>query len=253
MNTPYEFGPGKLYFRPAGESAAAWQSFGDLSALSLSAAPLAGGRSENWSGNRGRLPGQPLAGTLSLSAVLHRLTSASLAELVSGAVAEQAGGAVSSYMLPPVAPGVEVRLPHLCVSDVVVTDSAATPATIAPEHYTVHGAFGAVEFVSLPEPAPTQPLHVAYAHLAAHQVDLLTQAPRLLELRYEGINIAAGNAPFVLEIWQVEIARLKDLVLLDSQRRLPGVPLSGEVLLDTSRAQPGMLGGFGRFTQAVIG
>lgn len=253
MYTPYEFGSGKLYFRPAGEAAAAWQSFGDLSALSLSAAPLAGGRSENWSGNRGRLPGQPLAGTLSLSVVLHRLTSASLAELVSGAVDEQASGAVSNYTLPHVAPGVEVRLPHLCVADVVVTDSASTPATIAPEHYTVQGAWGAIEIVSLPEPAPTQPLHVAYSHLAAHQVGLLTQAPRLLELRYEGVNIAAGNAPFVLELWRVEIARLKDLVLLDSQRRLAGVPLSGDVLLDTSRAQPGMLGGFGRFTQAVIG
>lgn len=254
MNQPYDFGPGKLFFRPCDDDSAAWQPFGDLTSLSLSAAPLTGGRTENWSGNRGRLPGQPLAGTLALSAVLHALHPVSLAELVGGVVTEQAAGGVADYPLPPVAPGGEVRLPHLGVSDLVITDSAPAPMTIAPEHYALNGPFGAIAFASLPDaPAPMQPLRAAYAHLASHQVGLLEAAPRPLALRYECINLAAGNAPMVMELWRVEIARLKDLVLVDAGRALRGVPLSGDVLLDTTRAQPGMLGGFGRLTQAVMG
>lgn len=253
MNQPYDFGPGKLFFRPCDDAAASWQAFGDLSSLSLSAAPLAGGRTENWSGNRGRLPGQPLAGTLALSAVLHALNPASLAELVGGVVAEQPGGSVVDYPLPPVAPGADIRLPHLGVSGLVITDSAVAPATIAPEHYALDGAFGAIAFASLPDaPAPTQPLRAAYAYQASHQVGLLEAAPRPLALRYECINYAAGNAPLVLELWRVEIARLKDLVLVDQGRALRGVPLSGDVLLDTTRARPGMLGDFGQLSQAVI-
>lgn len=252
MNHPYDFGPGKLFFRPCDDDSAAWASFGDLTSLSLSAAPLAGGRTESWSGNRGRLPGQPLAGTLALSAVLHALNPVSLAELVGGVVAEQAAGSVVDYALPPVVPGSEVRLPDLGVSGLVITDSAAAPVTIAPEHYALNGAFGAIVFTSLPEaPAPTQPLRAAYAHQASQRVGLLEAAPRPLALRYECINYAAGNAALVLELWRVEIARLKDLVLVDQGRALRGVPLSGDVLLDTTRAQPGLLGGFGQVSQVV--
>lgn len=252
MSAPYEFGPGKLYFRPHNAQFEQWQPFGDLAALSLSAAPAQPGRTENWSGNRGRLPGQPMVGVLALSGTLQSLSPVSLAELVSGTASEQAAGYEADYVLPTVAPGSVLRLPHLAVSNLVITDSAATPVTLSTHHYTLQAAFGTLAFSDLVA-GLTQPLHAAFGYAAAHQVGFLTRPPELLELRYEGINFAAGNAPFVLELYRVELARLKDLALVVAGQGLTAVPLAGEVCWDASRTAPGSLGGFGRLMQAVMG
>lgn len=252
MSQPYQFGLGKLYFRPADDVGAAWQSFGDLSSLLLSAAPLAGGRTENWSGNRGRLPGQQQVGSLSVAAVAHALHPEALAELTSGDLFEHAAGAVVGYVLPSVGPGSNVRLPHLGVSDLVMTDGVS--ATIEPAHYDLDSAFGSLEIVSLPaSPVPTPPLRVSYRHAASRSVGLLERDARPLELRYEGVNLAAANAPVVLELWRVELDRLKEMPLVEGGAVMRGVPISGDVLLDTARTQPGMRGGFGRITQGVTG
>lgn len=252
MNAPYDFGPGKLYFRARNAAEyAPWQPFGDLAALSLSAAPAQAGRTENWSGNRGRLPGQPMVGALALTGLLQSLTPASLALLVSGSVDEQPAGYEPDYVLPAVAAGSVVRLPHLAVAGVEITDSAAPPVRLSADHYALQPAFGVVVF-SDQVAGLTQPLHAAYEYDASHEVGLLTRAPELLSLRYEGINFAADNAPFVLELYQVELARLKDLALVSAGQGLTNVPLAGEVCWDAARAAPGQLGGFGRLVQAVM-
>lgn len=61
-----------------------------------------------------------------------------------------------------------------------------------------------------------------------------------------------GNAPFVLELYQVELARLRDLALVSAGQGLTNVPLAGEVCWDASRVVPGELGGFGRLVQAAM-
>jgi len=252
MNTPYDFGPGKLYFRAHNTAAAdPWQPFGDLTALSLSAAPVQAGRTENWSGNRGRLPGQPMVGALSLSGLLQSLHPGSLAELVGGSVTEQAAGVVPDLVLAEVAAGSVLRLPHLSVQGVEITDSADPPVTLSSDHYALQPEFGILAFTD-PLAGLTPPLHVAYEYDAAYEVGFLTRAPERLALRYEGINFAAGNAPFVLELYQVELARLRDLALVSAGQGLTNVPLAGEVCWDASRVVPGELGGFGRLVQAAM-
>lgn len=252
MFTPYDFGFGKLFFRPHGAASASWQSFGDLTELSLSAAPAQPGRSENWSGNRGRMPGQPQVGTLSLSGRVHALDPVSLALLAGGSVDAQAGGHEPDYVLPAVTAGSVVRLPRLAVSNVVLTDSAAVPVTLSAQHYALQAEFGSLAFTAQVA-SLTLPLHAAYDYAAAHEVGLLTRAPELLELRYEGINFAGGNAPFVLELYKVELARLKDLSLVSAGQGLTNVPLVGEVCFSPERVLPGQLGGFGRLLQAQAG
>lgn len=252
MFTPYEFGFGKLYFRPHGAPVTPWQFFGDLSELSLSAAPLQAGRTENWSGNRGRMPGQSPVGALALSGRAQSLNPASFALLASGGVDVHAAGHEPDYLLPAVAAGSVVRLPHLAVSNVVLTDSAAVPVTLSAQHYALQAEFGAIAFTAQVA-SLTLPLHAAYDYAAAHEVGLLTRAPELLELRYEGINFAGGSAPFVLELYKVELARLKDLSLATAGQGLTSVPLVGEACLDAARAVPGQLGGFGRLIQAQAG
>lgn len=252
MNAPYDFGPGKLYFRARNAAEyAPWQPFGDLAALSLSVASAQAGRTENWSGNRGRLPGQPMVGALALTGLLQSLTPASLALLVSGSVDEQPAGYEPDYVLPAVAAGSVERLPHLAVQGLVITDSGAPPVTLSTQHYALDGEFGILAFTDQVA-GLTQPLHVAFGYAASHEVGLLTRAPELLSLRYEGINFAADNAPFVLELYQVELARLKDLALVSAGQGLTSVPLAGEVCWDAARAAPGQLGGFGRLVQAVM-
>lgn len=251
MATEYYFyGQGKLWSRRLDQSNAKWRWWGDVSACELALEVEQLEHRESYSGQKGLTRRFPTAKGLTVNATLHKLDTLGLQELLWGAASTIASGAVVNEPLGTVAAGDTLKLEFPGVSSLVVTDSAGSPATIAGTHYVLDPAFGSVEFNTLPtSPAPTQPLKASYSHAVAQQVNIFTQAQPIIQFRYEGVNLAEGNAPVIVELYKLSTDPLQQLALINNDTSLAGVPLTAGVLLDTSKSATGSLGQFGRILQ----
>ncbi|MFU4385815.1 hypothetical protein ACM725_30260, partial [Pseudomonas aeruginosa] len=142
-------------------------------------------------------------------------------------------------------------LANFGVSELVITDSASSPAPLDPQYYALRadGAYGEVQLLGLPTPAPTQPFKAAYEYAATKQVGMFTAPQPTVALRYKGINLAEGGAPVIVELYKVATDPLQELALISDGNTVAGMQISGGILLDTSKPDTGDLGRFGRIIQ----
>jgi hypothetical protein len=56
--------------------------------------------------------------------------------------------------------------------------------------------------------------------------------PKEMQLRYEGINLAEGNAPVIAEFYKISTAPLQELALITSGNELAGMAYEAECLAD---------------------
>ncbi|VFR54785.1 Phage protein [plant metagenome] len=249
----YYFGQGRLLSRPAGTAGrGGWRWWGDVSALTWAPTSETVRHRESYSGQKGTVRKFNFLNECPINGTLHQLDAVNLATLLNGTVTTIAGGSVAGESLGSVAVGDLFRLDHPGVSALVITDSAGTPTTVysqaAPNaNFDVDPRFGALECLALPTPAPTMPLLAAYTYAAAKQVAFLNAVPPTLALRYEGINLAEGGAPVVVEWYRVSSSLLQQWALITSGTDVAGTEFSLEALLDSSKSPAGALGQFGRF------
>ena len=243
----YYYGEGKVWSRAAGGK---WRWWGDVSALSLAVEIEKAEHIESHSGQKGLARSFAVGKAVTLNATLHQIDTTAIAEGLYGAVSAIAAGTVTDEGLGTVAAGDTIKLAFGAVSDVVITDSTGSPATIDPSHYDLDARFGSIEFLTLPTgPAPTQPLKATYDHAAGSQANFLTQAAKSVEFRYEGVNLAEENAPVIVALYKVSSEPFQELALITDGNDVAGTPLTSAVLIDTSKSASGSLGQFGRFVQ----
>ena len=157
----------------------------------------------------------------------------------SGLTAEPIGGAIPTV-------GDRYFLAHPKVASLVVTDSAATPATLtAGTHYTADMDFGAVQF--LDTTGFTAPFKAAYSYGIATEIGIFTQALPERTLRLEGINTAQGNAKVLVELYRVAFDPLKEISFISDEYNK--FELEGSLLADTTKPYDAVLGQFGRIVQ----
>jgi hypothetical protein len=250
----YYFGQGKVFSRAYGVAGAKWRWWGDVSALTIASQVEKLTHLESYSGNRGIVRDIAISKAMTLNATLHQVDTSSLAEMLYGTATDITAGTVTNEDLGTVAVGDIIKLDYGGVSSLVITDSTeGTPATIAASHYALDARFGSVEFTSLPSgPAPTMPLKAAYSQAGGKQVNFLTQAQPIIELRFEGINLAEGNAPVILELYKVGTDPLQELALITEGNALAGVAVACSVQIDSAKPAGGSLGQFGRFIQVTM-
>lgn len=245
----YHYGQGKVYLLErlsgGGRGPRVW--IGDVSELTGSITEESFTHQESYSGKKASVRKLFLSKTMEWSATMHELSAANIARFTDGTVVTTAAGTVTGEGLGTVEVGDELKLENWGVSNVVITDSAApTPATIDAEHYEVD-AFGNVTFNSLPtSPAPTMPLLAAYSHEAANQVAFLNAPRKEYALIYEGINLAEGEKPVVLELYKVAPSMLQTLSMITNGNQLASAPITIEALLDSAMSATGSLGQYGR-------
>jgi len=143
--------------------------------------------------------------------------------------------------------GDRVSLKYPKVSTVVITDSAATPATLDPAKYDVDADFGTITFKDIT--GVTQPLKAAYTHAALASVSMFTKQLEDIFIRYEGINLGEDGVPVVLELYKVNPEPLKDFALITD--KFADMAISSSVLIDSSKPADGELGQFGRIIQVA--
>lgn len=247
----YYFGQGKVYSRVKGSGSGAWRWWGDVSELTLSATENVLRHQEHYSGNMKTVRSIRISGETTLTATLFQIDNQNLAQIVRGTITDIPAGTVASETLGTVAAGDIFLLENgFNVSNLEITDSAGAPVTIDPAHYDLDARTGRIEFLNLPTTAPTMPLKASYEYAGASGVVLFNSTVQDIEVRYEGVNLAEGGAPVIVELYRVSPGALQSLSLIASDTSaLASMPWTADVLADTSKPSTGALGQVGRFLQ----
>lgn len=155
-----------------------------------------------------------------------------------------AAGTVTGEAFPPnLAANDVVALDRGTISQLVVTDSNATPVTLAANtHYRIESArAGLVRLLDLA--TFTLPLRAAYRHGARTSVAMLTTPAPERFLFLDGVN-AIDNAPVQVRLYRVQFNPVSNLGLIHES--FGQFELSASVLFDAEAAADPVLGGFGR-------
>jgi len=252
----YYYGQGKVKLAIINDDGSfePWRWVMDVSALAGALKEDTVSHRESYGGKKGKVREFGISPDMTLSATLHSLNSDNLALFTQGTATSTAAGTVTGETLADgLVVGDTVNLAQINVSDLVITDSAGTPVTLDPANYNLEALYGSLEILSLPDsPAPTQPFKAAYSYGASEQVSFLSKTKRPnVALRYEGVNLAEGGAPVVMELYKLSPGLLNELALITSGNDVAGMQVSLSALLDTSKSASGALGQYGRIIQAV--
>ena len=179
---------------------------------------------------------------------IEEFTKENLALALYGNFVTGAAGTVTGEPLGGVAPVIGDRyfLAHPKVSALVVTDSAATPATLAlGTNYTAETDFGALQFLEVT--GFTAPFKASYGFGVATEIGIFTQPLPERYLRLEGLNTAQGNAKVLVELYRVAFDPLKEISFISDEYNK--FEMEGSLLADASKPFDAALGQFGRIVQ----
>jgi hypothetical protein len=183
-----------------------------------------------------------------ITLAIEEFTKENLALALYGTHVTTTGGSVTDEPVGGTTPMVGDRyfLAHPKVSDLVVKDSAATPATLAlGTQYTADTDFGALQFLDTTGLVP--PFKASYAFGDVSEIGIFTQPLPERFLRLEGFNTAQGNARVLVELYRVAFDPLKELALISNEYNK--FELEGSLLADSTKPYDTELGQFGRIVQ----
>lgn len=227
-----------------------WEWVGDVSALAVGMEEEKAEHKESYSGKKAKVREFNIGNDMTLSATFHSYHSDNIARFTRGTVTEESSSTVTGESLGTVEVGDEISLVYPGVSSLIIEDSEGSPVTIAETHYELESNFGNILFNSLPDtPAPTMPLVANYTYADHEQVSFLSADQKQYALRYEGINLAEGGAPVIVELYKLSPGLLSELALITDGNEVAGMDVEGAVLLDTRKSAAGALGQFGRIIQ----
>lgn len=240
----YYYGQGRLFSRVRGTSA--WQWWGDVSALQFGGSEELATHKESFSGQRAVVRKFSIGGERTISGTLHQMDTDTLARLLRGKVSTIEEGEAQEEQLGSAQVGQSLKLaaPYN-VSNVIIKHDGTTLREGV--DYDLRAAWGSIELRSATYAG--KPLTAQYDYQGARQVAFFADSPQELELRYEGVNLAQGHAPVIVEFYKVSTQPLKSLSLITGGSELAGIEFEAEALLDASRPVSGALGQFGRFVQ----
>jgi hypothetical protein len=255
MSETYYYGQGRvsLALRDASTGAVgAYAWIGDVSAFTLKYTSDKVEHKESYSGQRGLVRSFPVGASMEIDMTLHQFDSTNLARILRSTVQSTSTGTATAEALgdTDTAVGDVLYLAHPGVSDVVVTDSTGTPLTLtAGTDYDLDANFGRVTIKNVT--GYVLPLKVAYSYKANSAVGMLTQGQSNYALKYEGLNLAEGNAPVIVDIFKLAPDIVQQLDLITSGNDVAPLSVTGAGLLDSSKSSSGVLGQFGSITQVA--
>lgn len=177
-----------------------------------------------------------------ISLTLDEYTLDNLALALYGQVVTKAAGTVTAEPLPTgLLAGNRVQLANPKVSDVVLTDSATTPATVTPTtNYTVDADPGHILIVD--PGAFVQPFKAAYGYAASKKMGAFVIAPPERMIILEGVNTADSNRRVRITVFRVLLDPASDIDFLNDD--FASLPMKGSALVDETRSSADPLGQF---------
>lgn len=223
-----------------------FQFIGDVSALSVKLTVDKVTHNESVSGQMAQTVSFPTKKTATVDLTVNQIDSDNLAIALFGTKVTTAEGTVTGEAVAGLTNvGDEFYLANQAVSDLVLTDSAATPKTLTEgTDYSLDDAnFGRGTLLNTT--GITLPIKAAYSYGGSEAVGMFTAKQPNVALRYEGVNLADNNKPVLVDLYKVTTDPLAELALISTGNDVAGMQITGGVLLDTTKSASGALGQFG--------
>lgn len=202
-------------------------------------------RTESYTGNRVQSGLLNKGVTAALTLTLNWMSAKNLALGLYGDVKTVQSGTVTGETLPADLVAADTfALDYPNVSNLVITDSAATPATLVKDTDYSEESLAAGLGTLLQLGSFTPPFKAAYSYAGGVDVTMFTQQAPERYLMLDGIN-TADNSRAVLRLWRCKFnpAGQIDGISADWGQ----LALDGAVLFDSINAADSNLGGFGKF------
>ena len=237
-NETYSYGQGKVYLgENKGTEKPILRWVGDVSELSVSLSVEEFTHKESYSGQRQEVRKLITGKSGEVSIKFHEFSAENLSLMLLGSAQKIEAGSVSGEALPTnIAVGDTIALAYPNVSSVVI--DGLTENT----DFVVDSTFGRLEFLKAVSEAKT----VNYSYGAIQNVAMLSEQPKNLYLRFEGVNLAEDNQFQVIELYKVNFNPTEALNLINNENNLDGLSAKAKVLADTSKVGDKTLGRFGR-------
>lgn len=241
----YFSGQGKLKIAPivAGVIAAGYRWVGNVPDFKPAFANTKLDHKESYTGQR--LTDKTVTTELksTFSATLEDWSPDNMALATRGKVEKTTAGAVTGELSPAaLAVGSTWLLKNGNITSLTITDSATTPATVAPSKYVVDLAYGTVEMLDVA--GLTLPLKAAYTKGVVEVVPFFTQGVQEVALLFEGINTADSNKKVRAELYRVALDPTKELGLITEN--FGQFVIEGTTLIDETKGEDPLFGKFGR-------
>ena len=241
----YFSGQGKLKLAPiiAGVIAGGYRWVGNVPDFKPAFATSKNEHKESYTGQR--LTDKTITTELksTFTATLEDWSPENMALATRGKVEKTVAGAVTGETSPAtLAIGETWLLKNSNITNLVITDSATTPATVDPSKYVADLAYGTVEMLDIT--GLTLPLKAAYTKGVVEVVPFFTQGVQEVALLFEGINTADSNKKVRAELYRVALDPTKELGLITEN--FGQFVIEGTTLIDETKGEDPLFGKFGR-------
>lgn len=226
---------------------------GDVSTLTSKLTTEKAKHVESNSGQKGTVRSFPVGKGCTLDMTWHQFDTDNLAIVLQGTSQSTVAGTVTAEVIEgTLAAGDVFYLKNPGVSNVVIKDSTGTPIVLVldTDYVIEDAAFGRCRLLNAGTFVP--PFKADYSYAARKAVGMFTTGQKEYALRYEGVNLAEGNAPIMADYYKVAPDVLAELALITSGTDVAGMQVTGEVLRDTSKPNSGALGQYGHITQIAV-
>jgi len=223
------------------------QWVGDVDPCQIKLATTTDDVFESYTGNRQQIGRMIKQTKCDMSMTFKQWSTNALAVALYAAAANVVGGTVTGEVLPQVAVGDNVKLAQNGVSSLVLTDSAATPATVAVANYQLMQAAqannnnGVIQFNALG--TYTQPFKAAYSYAGATNLAMFTTPAPERYFMLDGVDTETGD-PVLVRLYKLRLDPIGQLDIINDGYGT--LPVAGSVLYDPLNATDPTLGGFGR-------
>lgn len=183
-------------------------------------------------------------GTIDIT--MHSINADNVAKFTRGTVVQTTAGTVTAEVLPNALVLDDiVYLRNPGASAIVITDSNATPATLVEgtDYFVEDANFGRIR---IGNPASfTQPFKAAYSFTDRRTASFFKTGQKNYALKFEGLDLANGNAAVMVDFYKVAPSVLQQLDLITTGNDVASMQVSSDILIDSSKPATGDLGQFG--------
>lgn len=217
---------------------------GNMPALEIAISGEVTEHHESWSGNDALDDLETSAQAVTWSGTIEALTEDNQALILNGTSQDITGGTITNKSLGTVVAGQEIMVGEYNLSDVVIKDSSATPATVDTSKYELDAPFGTIKFIDVT--GLTMPLTLSATSGTATATTIGTDLDREYMLYFKGIN-KRDHKKVALELWRIRKDADSTFPLINTE--MASYDVSGRCLADDTKALDPKMGPFGRFVR----
>jgi hypothetical protein len=244
MNENYYYGQGKIYLSEIGPNGKPvnWLWVGDVSAFSLQIAiNNQKTRKESFKGSLVVTRTFVADRTGHVNMVWHDFSRKNLAILLAG----------NDITIPSTWDEIEEELPRGLTKGVRISLDyqrvwgVSIPGLEKDVDYVVDSMWGVIDFIRTPASTPDK---VFYRHGENTPITIMTKNRGPLALRYEGVNLAEGNAPILAYLYKIQLSPAETVDLINNGDGVSAFNTTALMIADTRRGIDSTLGMFGQIS-----